>query len=260
MSCLRALCAFFTVVLISGCALLPGGEETDGIPAWPISRVMKVQASEPKWEPRSKLGNHSPYQVFGKTYHVLRTAEGYDETGIASWYGTKFHGRKTSSGEPYDVYKISAAHKSLPLPTWVKVTNLENKRTLILRVNDRGPFKEGRIIDLSYAAAVQLGVFPKGTARVRVQAIPLDRRSASKSKKSKKQSFFVQAGAFQDRSNAKRLEMRLKAHDLGRVSIERSLAGSVFRVLVGPYATRSEAESAQRELQASLGIRALIVN
>jgi len=256
----RALCSFFTVLLLSGCALLPGGKETDGVPAWPISRVMQVQASEPKWEPRAKLGNHSPYQVFGKTYHVLSTAEGYDETGIASWYGTKFHGRKTSSGEPYDVYKISAAHKSLPLPTWVKVTNLENKRTLVVRVNDRGPFKEGRIIDLSYAAAVQLGVFPKGTAKVRVQAIPFEGRSASKSKKSKKQRYFVQAGAFKDRSNAKQLEARLKSHDLGRISTERSLAGSVHRVLVGPFSTRSEAESAQRRLQTSLGIRALIID
>ncbi len=255
---------FIALVPLSGCALFSGGDaEADGIPSRPIAKVMKVRESKPKREPRSKLGNHSPYEVFGKTYHVLKTAEGYDETGIASWYGTKFHGRKTSSGEIYDVYKLSAAHRSLPLPTWVKVTNLENKRTLVVRVNDRGPFKGGRIIDLSYAAAVKLGVFPKGTAKVRVQAIPLAKSSKRRNDRdhnnaSRQGSYFVQAGVFKDETNAAQLEARLKGQDLG--SISTSPADSLFRVLLGPFATRSEAENAQLALQASFGIRALIIH
>ena len=259
---LRTFCALFSVAQLSGCALLSGVDaEADGIPTRPISMVMEVSESEPKWEPRAKLGNHSPYEVFGKTYHVLSTAEGYDETGIASWYGTKFHGRKTSTGEIYDVYKITAAHKSLPLPTWVKVTNLENKRTLVVRVNDRGPFKEGRIIDLSYAAAVRLGVFPKGTAQVRVEAIALEKPPApANGKLAENGKYFVQAGAFEERSNAARLEQRLKAQDLGGISTEPSLADNLFRVLLGPFATRSEAESARLALKTSLGIRALIID
>ncbi|MCY4041625.1 MAG: septal ring lytic transglycosylase RlpA family protein [Gammaproteobacteria bacterium] len=260
---IQAVGAILTAVLLSGCTRLSGGRdaEADGIPSRPISKVMEVAESQPKWEPRAKLGNHSPYEVFGKTYHVLSTADGYDETGIASWYGTKFHGRKTSSGEIYDVYQLSAAHRSLPLPTWVKVTNLENKRTLVVRVNDRGPFKEGRIIDLSYAAAVRLGVFPAGTAKVRVEAIPLEKPSRfSRSTTAQQTRYFVQAGAFRERSNAAQLEARIKAKDIGRISTERSLAGNLFRVLVGPFATRSEAESAKRKLRSRLGIRALIID
>ena len=124
-----------------------------------------------KEEPRSRGGNKSPYTVFDKTYTVLDSAVGYKEAGLASWYGKKFHGRKTSNGERYNMYAVSAAHKSLPIPTFVKVTNQENGKTLIVRVNDRGPFHEGRIIDLSYAAALKLGVVEHGTARVVVEAL-----------------------------------------------------------------------------------------
>ena len=122
-------------------------------------------------EPRSRYGNRSPYTVLGKSYRVLDDAEGYVDRGIASYYGQKFHGRRTSSLEVYDMYTFSAAHKTLPLPSYARVTNLANGESVVVRVNDRGPFHEGRIIDLSYAAAVKLGIHRSGTARVEVRAL-----------------------------------------------------------------------------------------
>ncbi|TKR30506.1 septal ring lytic transglycosylase RlpA family protein [Luteimonas gilva] len=122
-------------------------------------------------EPRSRYGNRSPYQVLGKSYRVLDSAEGYDEEGTASFYGNKFHRRRTSSLEVYDMYAFSAAHKTLPLPSYARVTNLDNGKSVIVRVNDRGPFHDGRVIDLSYAAAVKLGIDRKGTGNVRVQGL-----------------------------------------------------------------------------------------
>ena len=122
-------------------------------------------------EPRSSYGNRSPYQVLGRTYHVLASADGFVETGLASYYGNKFHGRRTSNQEVYDMYAFTAAHKSLPLPSYARVTNLDNGRSVVVRVNDRGPFHEGRVIDLSYAAAVKLDIHRRGTGRVEVRAL-----------------------------------------------------------------------------------------
>jgi rare lipoprotein A len=127
-------------------------------------------------EPRSPIGNRSPYTVLGKQYRVLDRVDGYVEQGIASYYGAKFHGRRTSNQEVYDMYAFTAAHKSLPLPSFAQVTNLDNGRSVVVRVNDRGPFHEGRVIDLSYAAAVKLGITQRGTGRVQVRALkPGDR-------------------------------------------------------------------------------------
>lgn len=125
----------------------------------------------PRDEPRSRSGNPAEYEVFGRTYRTLPSAEGYEEEGIASWYGEEFHGRSTSSGEPYDMYAMTAAHRSLPLPSYVEVTNLDNGRTVVVRVNDRGPFHGNRLIDVSYAAAHRLGLIGPGTARVRIRAL-----------------------------------------------------------------------------------------
>ncbi|HVI58580.1 MAG TPA: septal ring lytic transglycosylase RlpA family protein [Luteimonas sp.] len=119
-------------------------------------------------EPRSRYGNRSPYTVLGKRYRVLDSAKGYDETGTASFYGNKFHGRRTSNLEVYDMYAFTAAHKTLPLPSFARVTNLDNGKSVVVRVNDRGPFHDGRLIDLSYAAAVKLGIRARGTGRVEV--------------------------------------------------------------------------------------------
>ena len=125
----------------------------------------------PREEFKSRSGNPETYVIDGVTYRVMDTSAGYREEGIASWYGGYFHGRRTSSGDVYDMYQMTAAHKSLPLPTYVRVTNQENGRSVVLRVNDRGPFVEDRIIDLSYTAATKLGMAEQGTARVEVVAL-----------------------------------------------------------------------------------------
>lgn len=145
-------------------------EPKDGPPK-NFQDISQIPNAVPKIEPRARYGNHSPYEVLGKTYRVMKSAVGYKQDGIGSWYGEKFAGRKTSSFEPYDPYAMTAAHKSLPLPSYVRVTNLENNREIVVKVNDRGPFHEDRIIDLSYAAAAKLGYMDKGTARVRVEFI-----------------------------------------------------------------------------------------
>lgn len=133
--------------------------------------IAHLQEPIPRYEPRSRGGNAAQYTVWGKTYRVMSSAEGFTQTGLASWYGMKFHGHKTANGETYDVYKFSAAHKNLPLPSFARVTRLDTNKSIIVRVNDRGPFHGNRIIDLSYAAAVRLGIHKQGTARVKVEAI-----------------------------------------------------------------------------------------
>jgi rare lipoprotein A len=142
----------------------------DSAPARAVD-VTDVKDAIPRIEPKSRYGNPVSYEVFGKRYHTLASSEGYHDRGIASWYGTKFHGHRTSSGEPYDMYQMSAAHKTLPLPTYARVTNLDNGNSVIVKINDRGPFHDNRIIDLSYAAAARLDILGKGTGLVEVQAI-----------------------------------------------------------------------------------------
>lgn len=137
--------------------------------------VSRVPDAVPRREAPSRGGNRSTYEVWGKTYRVLPEARGYARQGTASWYGEKFHGYATSNGEIYDMYKMSAAHRSLPLPSFVRVTSLDNDRSVIVRVNDRGPFHSDREIDLSYAAAARLDILDRGTGRVRVEAIDVER-------------------------------------------------------------------------------------
>lgn len=148
----------------------PARAEVDSAPPVPID-LAAIPEPVPRHEERARYGNHSPYEVLGKRYRVLPDARGYVARGIASWYGTKFHGRLTSNREPYDMYSFSAAHKTLPLPCYARVTNLDNGRSIIVRINDRGPFVGDRLIDLSYVAAVKLGVHVKGTAPVEVRVL-----------------------------------------------------------------------------------------
>ena len=140
----------------------------DGAPWWDVD-VSNIPDATPS--PHTGTYKKNPYTVLGKTYYPKNSATGYKEVGMASWYGTKFHGQATANGELYDLYGMTAAHKTLPLPSYVKVTNLENNRSVILRVNDRGPFHSDRIIDLSFAAAKKLGYADTGTAKVRVESI-----------------------------------------------------------------------------------------
>ncbi|HEX7339351.1 MAG TPA: septal ring lytic transglycosylase RlpA family protein [Rhodanobacteraceae bacterium] len=233
--------------------LLPQDEryahKHDGGPGRPAVDVDKLPEPVPKVEPRSRYGNKSPYTVNGKTYHVLRSAKGYVARGLASWYGNKFDGYLTSSMERYDMYKFSAASKVLPLPTYARVTNLSNGKSVIVRVNDRGPFVKDRIIDLSYAAAVRIGVWPKGTAKVEVQAIdpthPGELPPASAvghSAVADNSGFWLQVGSFSDDANARDAVARLRDAHLGPVHVSRVTVGgrSFMRVRLGPLADAAD--------------------
>jgi rare lipoprotein A len=212
----------------------------DGGPDAPAVDVSTLVEPTPKAEARARYGNKSPYSVLGKTYRVMPDARNYVERGIASWYGNKFHGYMTSSLEPYDMYQFSAAHKTLPLPSYVRVTNLENGKSVVVRVNDRGPFHENRLIDLSYAAAVRIGVWPKGTGMVEVRLLdgsspepkPLRAVPAADSHSR----VFVQLGAFADQGNADRIVQRIARTGLGRADIVTTRIDSraIHRVRIGP--------------------------
>ncbi|HSM31321.1 MAG TPA: septal ring lytic transglycosylase RlpA family protein, partial [Woeseiaceae bacterium] len=151
-----------------------GGNVRDSAPSGSVSIPDLPGDPVPRPEPRSRYGNGPVYEVLGGTYRVMDSSSGYKERGVASWYGRKFHGRLTSNREPYDMYAMTAAHKTLPLPTYVKVRNLRNNKSIIVRVNDRGPFVHNRIIDLSYAAALKLDMVRDGTSLVEVTAISFD--------------------------------------------------------------------------------------
>lgn len=169
------------MLLLAGCASHPHryAARSDSYPSGSRD-LSQVKDAVPHYEPRARSGNQPLYTVLGQRYSVLPSAQGYVEEGLASFYGNKFHGYATSSGEPYDMYAMTAAHKQLPLPSYARVTNLDNGRSVVVRVNDRGPFHDGRILDLSYAAAWRLGIADKGTGHVRVEGIdPLTLSSPS---------------------------------------------------------------------------------
>lgn len=204
--------------------------------------VSNIPEPVPRREPKARWGNRETYTVLGRTYRVLRSADGYVERGIASWYGYKFHGRHTSSRERYDMCAFTAAHRTLPLPTYVRVTNLENNRSVVVRVNDRGPFHDGRIIDLSYAAATRLDMKQAGVARVEVRALmgpdaTLTAAAPPPATASPPAAFadgpqVVQVGAFGDRQNAQRLAAQLADAGLAGAELDHAIVGerSVWRV------------------------------
>ena len=225
-----------------GCSLLI---ERDGGPRPGAPRAGDSADAVPKSEPRSKYGNPESYVVNGQRYFVMKDAAGHVEKGIASWYGEQFHGRRTSSGETYDMYAMTAAHKALPLPTFVQVTNLKNAKKVILRVNDRGPFHGNRIIDLSYTAAVKLDILAAGTGLVEVRALttngdvarpaaaPVSNAAAGTAGAG---AFFIQVGAFSSRANAEALRDKLGAPGEFLVSIAAAVIDgrTLFRVRIGP--------------------------
>jgi len=219
--------------------------ERDGPPARPVN-FARIADAVPKAEPPSPYGNPRSYVVDGRRYFTRTSSRGYVERGVASWYGTKFHGRRTSSGEPYDLYAMTAAHRTLPLPSYVRVTNLENRRQVIVRVNDRGPFHSNRLIDLSYAAAGKLGILPKGTGYVEVEAIDTGAppEPARALRVEGPQVLYLQLGAFSERENAERVAAKA-GHLAGaavRVSpLERS-GRTLYRVRLGPLEGEEEAD------------------
>ncbi|KTC86778.1 septal ring lytic transglycosylase RlpA family protein [Legionella brunensis] len=212
--------------------------KNDGAPKGPPPTSFKEV--KPKLEPFSRYGNPDTYAVEGRTYEVLKNASGYKTRGVASWYGTKFHKQRTSSGDDYDMYAMTAAHKTLPLPSYVRVKNLSNGRVAIVKVNDRGPFRNDRVIDLSYAAATKLGLLPKGTAPVEIEALNIGRRVAH---------YYVQAGAFSSQNLANILQSKLAKLTPSPVIIEKYQQRYIVRV--GPFATKQMSDSLKNKLAAN---------
>ena len=271
-----------TVLVISGCALREPDPGTDrysmdqDAPPPPGERpdVHAMPEPQPRAEPRAAYGNHSPYTVLGETYEVLPEADGYRAEGIASWYGAKFHGYRTSSGEPFDMYRFTAAHRYLPLPSWVEVTNLDNDESLIVRVNDRGPFHPDREIDLSWAAAERLGIAAQGTGPVRVEVITPEPEDgggapriaeepvlipvtgdtggadAEESGQAGAEGYFLQAGVFSDPESARSLRDRLdRAFPWNtRIQAFDDDDASLYRVRLGPFESQAEQDAARQRI------------
>ncbi len=253
-------------LLLAACGSAPKLDtQQDGISRHlpPPVDIASIPEPTPRLEPLSSYGNPDSYVVFGRRYHTLKDGRGYSERGIASWYGSKFHGRRTSSGEPYDMYAMTAAHKSLPLPSYARITNLRNNRSVIVRVNDRGPFHDNRLIDLSYTAAWKLGIVGEGTGLVEVTAIDptapppaIDPEAPKPNPIRGLPELFLQVGAFGNAGNADRLKQRIEEQLQVKVLIEESTGAAtpVYRVQVGPIASVELADHLTQRLD-QLGIR-----
>ena len=244
---LLPLAASALTLLLSACGSLPH----DSAPSRYVDHT-RIPDAVPRTEPLSKYGNPEDYEVNGRRYRVLKTSAGYRQRGVASWYGTKFHGQRTSSGETYNMYAMTAAHKTLPIPSYVEVTNLDNGRKVVVRVNDRGPFHDGRIIDLSYVAAKKLGIVATGTANVEVRAIDPAHKDRHKTiaiipaaHADSGGNLYLQVGAFTDRNNAQQLLSQLVTLVKNNVLINHKNEGGndIYRVRIGPL--NSEAEARQ---------------
>lgn len=201
--------------------------------------VEHIPDAIPQHEMVKLSGNATPYTIAGKTYHVNFDTRGFTQTGYASWYGNKFHGRKTSNGETYDMYAMSGAHKTLPIPCYVEVTNLENNKKVVVRVNDRGPFHGGRIIDLSYTAAKKLGFHNKGTTKVRIEVISTEVSTAqevgaAKQEPSQAKLTYLQLGAFSKKESADKLKNQAASLTKYPILIRLSDSRKFYRVLIGP--------------------------
>lgn len=258
----RAVALTGILLSLSACSLLPSGDEP--LPA--AGTDTTTLRTEPEvvdgWvirdEPRSALGNPREYQVFGRTYRVMQQGGGHVETGLASWYGPDFHGAPTSSGEPYDMHALTAAHRHLPIPIFARVTHMDNGRSVVVRINDRGPFVgDERVIDLSYAAARRLGMVEQGLARVRIETLShnLDTGETAAAEAGDRSRsgpeadhWHLQAAAFRERGNAERFLQQLIDGRLGDARIEPSDDQRLHRVWIGPLASRDDAERIRRRL------------
>lgn len=261
------------VAFISSCSHI---SKQDGPPNFYVD-ASSIPDATPKVEPLSKYGNLSSYQVFGKRYHTMRSSKNYEQVGVASWYGTKFHARRTSSGEPYDMLAMTAAHKTLPLPTYVEVTNLHNQRKIIVKVNDRGPFEANRIIDLSYVAAKKLGMTGHGTAKVKVKAIDpttfggqfalakhtdqtyikhsSDNITHHSIASTKHQLVYLQVASFKSKSRAEKFRLHLLNYVKTPVKIAKtSHHQQLYKVQIGPFKNKIIANKISSQLK-RLGIK-----
>jgi rare lipoprotein A len=231
----------------------------DSGPERPID-TSHVPDAVPRYEARTIAGNKNPYTVLGKTYHLLEDESSYKERGRASWYGKKFHGRRTSNGEIYDMYAMTAAHKTLPIPSYVRVTNLQNGKSAVVRVNDRGPFHSGRIIDLSYAAAQRLGILNAGTGLVEVEIVlpddappvPLKAKPLNDVVPGSKlpANTHLQIGAFSAEASAKQFAAQVATHLAYPVIISPSKTDKViYRVRVGPITDARELQQVRHQIE-----------
>ena len=248
---------FSTLFVISGCTTDP--IVTDSAPEYVPVDVMAVADAIPRYEKRTRAGNPKNYEVLGQHYTVLADSIGYQQRGIASWYGTKFHGRKTSNGEIYDMYGMTAAHKTLPIPSYVRVINLKNQRSVVVRINDRGPFHGNRIIDLSYAAAVKLGIQQAGTGYVEVTTIePAVQESVAAVKPVKQtasEKLYLQIGAFSNQFNARQLQEKVSAIQLAdaRLKVSQSQGDTLYKVQIGPLVSIENVDQINTRL-AAIGV------
>ncbi|HEY1491317.1 MAG TPA: septal ring lytic transglycosylase RlpA family protein [Steroidobacteraceae bacterium] len=259
-----ACCALF----LAGCSLDGRRPASAPAPAIPPAAAAAAPATPapgnidaipdavPRAEPRSAHGNPPFYDVYGQRYFVLPTAGGYLERGVASWYGPTFHGGNTSSGEQYDMYGMTAAHKTLPLPTYARVTNLRNGKSIVVRINDRGPFVANRLIDLSYTAAAKLDMLREGTTLVEVRALtPGVPDDLSRSAASPPPALYVQAGAFADVQNAQRALEKLHGAGLASAFLVPPVQGHsrLYRLRLGPVTSVAEFDQLAARL-AGLGM------
>jgi len=264
----------------------PGGYYLDDGPgANPPPNLDAIPDAIPRLEPLHRFANR-PYSVLGRDYVPATELRPYRERGIASWYGRKFHAQKTSTGEPYDMYAMTAAHPTLPLPSYARVTNLANGRSVVVRVNDRGPFLHGRVIDLSYTAAARLGYASQGSAQVEVEAIvpegigimasraplppppaPLPpvappARDPDVPLRTDGGEIYLQLAAFSNLENAENflsvMEFQLSGAGYSRNEIRYAprirARDNLFRVEIGPYASKQDAERAAADLEARFGV------
>ena len=250
----KPICVLVIMLGLSGCMTLVPDKEQDAAPTGKIDWG-RIKTVTPKAEPKSRYGNPTSYEQDGRTYFVLASSNNYKRKGVASWYGTKFHGRRTSSGETYDMFKMTAAHKTLPIPCYAKVTNLDNGKSITVKINDRGPFRKNRIIDLSYAAAHKLGMAQAGTANVEVETITFNDKIADTPLPAGTGERYVQVGAYSNHQTAQKLakvldrEIRLPVKI---TSIWRS-GKKLYRVRIGPVPT----EALANELVTTLDIKEL---
>lgn len=265
---LAPLVAALLVATLAGCAGKPAGTAggtlprtgipshswpgTDGPPDAAAVDLAAIPDATPRVEPLAARGNPPFYQVDGQRYFVMQSANGHVERGIASWYGTKFHGRMTSSGEAYDMFAMTAAHRTLPLPTYAEVRNLENGKSVVVRINDRGPFAHNRVIDLSYAAAARLDIIGTGTGLVEVRVIDPSAPAVTTAATTPAAPdgadprLFVQVGAFASRPNAERVADRLRDARIYNVELSAvpDTEPPLWRVRVGPLPGVDELDAA----------------
>lgn len=227
-----ALTFIVTSILLSGCASKGRYDLKDDVaPEQPLT-VEHVEDAQPKYEPYSRGGNKD-YSLRGNHYQIIKDVSHFSEEGYASWYGQKFHGHMTSNGEIYDMYSMSAAHKTLPLPSYVKVTNIDNGKTAIVRVNDRGPFHPGRIIDLSYAAAYKLGVIKTGTAKVKIETVIAEKSAEAENDSNSDENYVIQISSSKQLENTRTLSQSL-SQKLSVTSFVDSKDDN-HKLLLGPF-------------------------